>query len=211
MLQFRIRFVAPWVCGLCIFYGCRPDYLKPADYVRYVRDSDNGFIQRQDQADVFIEAFYQPPEYAALMQISPGELSEPRLKKEMEGNSTFYQFMLSLGSATAAPVDEVLTKSNNGAEGFDAKKQKMLYRLQHSFALLAGKDSLRCVFYHAQPSGKIDNAYHFILAFEADSAKIVENKSENLTLVYLDSLWFQKRFDFVFDKNKINQSPGLKL
>lgn len=211
MLHFIVRFIGKLLCIHCVFCSCTPDDLPPADFVRYIRDPNNGFVERQKQTDIFIEAFYQPPEYIALMQIPPEDLSEFRLKKEIEKNSTFYQFMLSLGSASATPIDEILSKASNGEDGFEAKKLRMQYRLQNGFALITGKDSLPCVFYHVQPSGKIDNAYHFILAFEADSSMVIANRSENLTLVYKDSIWYHKRFDFVFDKNKISQSPRLKF
>lgn len=196
---------------LCIFGGCKPDSLEPADYVRYIRDVDNGFIERQDQPGLFLEAFYQPAEYVALMEVSQENLDDTLFKASIAGNSTFYRFILSIGSVSSMPIDEALQKVNSSDVPFDTRKQRMLYQLQNRFCLLAGGDSLPCVFYHAQPSGKINNAYQFILAFESDSSTIVSDRNKDLKLVYLDSLWCNKRFEFVFDRNKINQSPRLKL
>jgi hypothetical protein len=193
-----------WVCP-----GCRPDSLKPAEYVQYIKKPGHGFVERQEDSGIFLEAFYQPPEYVALTRLKAENLNNSTLSEETNKSAAFYQFVLSVGSAKAVKVDEMLAKIADDGEPFGTKKQRMLYGLQNSFSLLAERDSLPCVFYHAQPSGNIDNAYHFILVFEPGNEK--GRSEENLTLIYHDSIWLQKRLEFVFDKNKINQSPKLKL
>ena len=199
--------------GICLpvmFLGCKQDYLKPTDYVHYVKDTDNGFIERRDTMDVLLEAFYQPPEYFSLIHMEPGKIDQSLLATDIARNSNFYHFNLKIASASGKPIDEILKNIvTNDDEPFDTKKQHMLYNMQNYFFLATGKDSLPCTFYHAQLTGKIDNAYHFALAFEADSAS--QKQSDVLRLIYTDSIWLQSKFDFAFNKIKINQSPGLKL
>lgn len=199
-------------CYLWFFSGCSPDSLRPTEYVQYIRNPKHGFIEHHEQSDIFIQAFYQPPEYAALMQIAPEDMNDSLFTAELGRGSSFYHFMLSVGSNSEIPIDEALRKAlPQGGASFEDKKIRMLYNIQNSFALVTGKDSLPCVFYHAQSAGKVDNAYHFTLAFESDSSTMKAQRNTDLVLIYKDSLWLQKRIEFVFDKNKINQSPSIKL
>lgn len=198
------------VCLLLMHLGCKQDYLKPADYIRHVKDADNGFIERRDTLNLFVEAFYQTPEYFSLIQLDPGKIEDALLSENITKNTTFYHFNVTIGSVSGNPIDEILKSTIiNDEKKFEMKKQQMLYNMQNSFFLKTEKDSLPCAFYHAQLTGKIDNAYHFTLAFETDS--VLQKQSNVLQLVYKDSIWLQKRFDFNFNKNKINQSPGLKI
>lgn len=193
-----------------MFLACKQDYLKPSNYVHYIKDVDNGFIERRDTMDLLLQAFYQPPEYFSLIQMKPGKVDYSLLSENIRRNSNFYHFNLTIGSVSGKPIDEILKNLiTNDGESFDIKKQHMLYNMQNYFSLATEKDSLPCTFYHAQLTGRIDNAYHFTLAFEADSAS--QKQSDVLRLIYTDSIWLKRRFDFAFNKNKINQSPGLKL
>lgn len=196
----------------CLWIACSPDQLSPADYLRYVKDQDNGFIKRQDHlAGMFLEAFYQPPEFVSLLAWRRKEIQQEALHAEIEKNSNFYHFFFTIGSNDERPIDEILRKTDIGTKSFDAKRQQMLYQTQPSFSIFLEGDSIPCTFCHAQLSGKIDNAYHFIIAFEPDAATHMRHRNKNLTLVYNDSIWFQKRFEFNFDINKISQSPKLKI
>lgn len=197
---------------LCSLTQCTPDVLSPSEYVRYVRDPDNGFIERQGHpSGAYVEVLYQPPEYIAVTQQRGKSLVSTEIKNEIDQNSTFYHLFLSIGSDSGVPINDILKNAGGVNQSFADKKQQMLYGAQNSFSLLVGSDSIPCVFYHAQLSGNIDNAYHFVLAFEADSSSMIQNKNKDFTLVYNDSIWFQKRFDFTFDRTKIDQSPKLKI
>ena len=212
-MQKLIRPTTLWGLYICIGMtaGCKPDSLSPADYVQYIRKPDNGLIARQAYSGLTMEAFYQPPEYAALMQIPPAEMNDSLFRAEAESNKSFYRILFSIGSTSPAPIDEVLSQKLGANVLFEASKQRMLYQLQNAFTLFLGQDSLPCVFYHAQLSGKLSNTYDFILAFEADSASARQPLNKNIVLVYRDSIWLQQRFDFVFEKNNINQLPEIKI
>jgi hypothetical protein len=195
--------------GILLFlFGCRQDELAPAKYVQYIRNPKNGFIQAQHFASgIAIEAFYQPPAYLALMQAGPGDINKHGLEKVIMEQENFYQFLVSIKSNTNLPIDEQLEKQlGNGLE-LSKIKDRMFYQMQSSFILIAGKDSLPCTFYHAQPSGKIDNAYHFITVFE----KLPSFSSHDLNLLLQDSLYFGRGFNFYFDSNSIAHTPKLKL
>lgn len=212
MLSVSFRMIGVGIPFLCVFFGCTPDILTPSDYIKYVRNPNNGFIERHNHpSGAYIEAFYQPPEYVALTQLRNRVPGDSILSYEIERNSSFYHIFLTIGSESGSPIDELLKKVNDGKQSFEERKQFMLYKAQNCFSLQVNGDSLPCVFYHAQMTGKIENAYHFVVAFEIDSARIGLNQNKDFTLIYTDSIWFQKRFDFAFDKYRIDQSPRLKI
>jgi hypothetical protein len=192
--------------------NCSSDALKPSAYIQYVKNRNNGFVQHHVLPGGFIETLYQPSEYFALMQLTPEELNDSLLAKEIKQHDQFYYFDVMIGSNSDQTVDDMLKKAVDGKqEIFDKKKERMLYGMQHDFSLVLGQDSLPCVFFLAQQQGKIDNAYHFILAFELDSTQLQLSQNNDFTLVLQDTSWFNKRFEFAFDQQKINQSPKLKL
>ncbi len=197
--------------GLLLVFACQPEHLSPADYIKYVRNPENGFIQQVHVANLMIEAFYQPPNYVALMQSKPGSAVKVSVHKNLERQSGFCQFMVALRATSGLPIDKELAKLSGDPDSLELKKQHMLYRLEKSFTVLTENDSLPCVFYHAQPTGQVDNAYRFILAFESDARALPSNKREGLRLVYRDSLWFHRKFEFVFNQETILNAPKLKF
>lgn len=197
--------------GILALNSCRPDYLPPSGYVKHIRNPENGFIQKETVSNLSVEAFYQPPEYIALMQSKPGEVNEKDIENTIERYANFYQFLVSIKPDNNIPVDEQLIKIVESEDSFRIKKEYMLYRLQHCFSLISEHDTLPCAFYHAQPGGKIDNAYHFIVAFEKSTPNAVLKRSQDFKLIYRDPIWFQRNFNFVFNNNFIDNTPKLKL
>lgn len=206
------RLITIWLMA-CMYMvgGCKPDGLSPADYVQYVKNPVNGLITRQEHSGIMMEAFYQPPEYVALMQIPPAEIDDSLFRAETESNKPFYHLLFSIGSASAVPIDELLSKKGDADMPFETRKQQMMYQMQNAFLLIIGQDSLPCTFYHTQLSGKLNNAYDFILVFEADSTSVGQPLNDNIALAYRDSIWLQQRFNFLFDKNNINRLPEIKF
>lgn len=199
--------------GILLFFACEREDLRPADYMAFSRDPQNGFVKQQQLADIRLKAFYQNPTYFALTQLSPTHISDSLLSAEIERNKYFYHFEFSIGSNSAALIDDVLkTRAGMRKEpSYESLKQKMLYSMGQYFSLHVHGDSIPCTFFLAQPNGKIDNAYHFLLAFETE-IPIGENQHDpGMILCFRDSIWANQKFTFDFDNTALNQSPRLKI
>ncbi len=199
-----------FVAGLS-FAACEPDYLSPSGYIRYIRNPEHGFIKKEAANSLSVEAFYQPPTYLALLKSKPGNIDAKQLQEEIERQSAFFQFFVSIRPTRNIPIDEQLAKVSASEDSFRIRKEHMLYRLQNCFTLETEIDSIPCHFYHVQPSGKIDNAYHFIVVFETNPLQSTPLNPTDLKLTYRDSLWVHRQFDFQFSRNSIDNSPKLKL
>lgn len=207
----RFRYTILLLSSLAVCY-CQTNLLSPVEYVAFIRASENGFIQTESLTNFTVEAFYQPALYVALMQSSPEGIKEEPLNASTRRFENFYQFLVSIRCSTNSPIDEQLGKLCISKDSFQIKKEIMLYRLQNYFTLVQGADSLACTFYHAQPSGKVDNAYHFMVVFETnDKLRYSDKKEVDLKLMYKDPLWFQRDFTFVFSHNTIQNAPKIKL
>lgn len=198
---------------ICLWTACAKDQCSPVEYLLYVKNEDNGFIRRQDYpTGAFLEAFYQPPEFISLMALGQQKAVQKEvLNAEIEKNANFCHFFFTIGSNDTQSIDAILQKKDKDNESFDAKKQQMIYQTQSCFSLLLDGRTIPCAFSHAQLDGRINNSYHFILAFELDSAAHTLYRNKNLTLIFNDSIWSQNKFEFDFDIKKISQSPKLKI
>lgn len=191
--------------------SCTSGYLRPKAYVEYIRDPANGFVKRESGAGLLLEAAYEPPEYVALAQSPTGKAGAPAFAAALRQASLFHRFMLTVTTGDGKPIDEVLKGLGQTSDSFGIKKQEMIYRSQGRFFLSTGGDSLPCVFCHVENTGKMSNAYRFILAFEPASPPRADTLPDDLRLAYADPLWLRRQVSFVFDKEDINRSPKLKL
>lgn len=196
----------------CIGQACTERRLTPKEYANYVKDPKNGLIKRcSTTAGVYLEAFYQPPTYTALIQLKRSAMTSALLSEQIEKNNAFHHFMLTIGSTDNLPIHEALTSLKRDTKPLSKKIQHLQYTAQPNFYLLSSRDSIPCAFYHVQSSGSIDNQYHILLAFENKGSQFDQNQEERFTLIFNDSVWFDQKFAFEFDKNKLQQSPKLKI
>lgn len=199
------------LAGISTWMSCQSEYLSPTDYIKYIRNEENGFIQRHKVGNLVYEAFYQPPAYVALMQSKPGKIAKASIQNSLAKQSEFYQFMFSIRSVSGLPIDDELEKVSGTTDSIEIKKQHLFYRSEKAYTVLIGKDSVSCVFYHPQLTGKVNNAYQFLLVFESEPATEELTEQRDLKLVFRDSLWFHRKFEFVFNKKSIAAAPKLKL
>jgi hypothetical protein len=197
------------VLALSVWAQCKPEELSPAAYVKYVRNPDNGFTVQLASSTLTFDAFYQPPAYVALTQLGLGVSDSENRKQAVEHNAAFYQFELRMSSSSRESIDEVLARI--AGDSAVSKRETMLYRLQNKFSLTVGSDSIPCAFFLAQPTGQLDNAYRFMLAFEPNRPRQEKKTEEQLVLIYQDDLWSKQKLRFVFDTKKLNELPALKL
>jgi hypothetical protein len=192
--------------------SCKKDYLSPIPYVSYIKNPLHGFVERHETVGLFLEAFYQPVNYFSLMQLDQKSIDNEEFITRVSNNSFFYHFRFTIGSIDGRPIDEVI----KGVPGFDnpmekSVKERMLFSMQDQFKLDTDAGLVPCILCLSEQDGKIDNSYHFILAFETDSTAILESTIKKMELIFQDSILLNKEIKFVFDVNKINQSPKLKL
>jgi|SRR3989339_341374 len=196
-----------WACQ-----ACSEGNLTPKEYVNYVKDPKNGLVKRcTTDAGVYMEAFYQPPVYTALLQLKNTILTDKALSEQINKNSGFHHILFSIGSAGSQPINETLMTLSENKMPLSEKNHHIQYNAQSSFYLLSNRDSIPCTFYHVQSTGSIDNQYHMILAFENGGSHLDKNLDDHLTLVFDDTFWFDQKFAFEFDQNKLQQSPKLKI
>lgn len=198
-------------CGALTLYRCHPEYLTPDAYVEYIRNPKNGFVQQESLGGITVEAFYQPPPYTAIINLNEENTKSIDIQHAIDRNAQFYQFLVSIRSTSNLPIDERLAAVNTSQDSFRIKKECMMYRMQNCFTIVLERDSLPCIFYQAQPTGKIDNAYHFIVVFESDSSALNMKRAKDWKLLYRDSLWFHRQFEFVYNKQLLENIPQLKL
>ena len=198
-----------WLELVCLM-GCDASRLRIKDFVQYVRNPENGLVQRAESAGFRYELQYEPPALAAFRQANQAGQPDPDLYRQaFQDASQFYNFQLVVRNKSAEALDKLLEEQAGSKEAFSSWQNELFFKIQNRFRLAVGPDTLPCTFYYTQPMGKIENAYNILLAFEAPVARPVPGENRQLVVLYDDHLFSRQRLAFPFSLQQMHSLPEL--
>ncbi|MDX2280212.1 MAG: hypothetical protein NW218_11535 [Saprospiraceae bacterium] len=182
--------------------------MSPQEYVDFVRSTPNGFKAKADLPMLEMEVFYQPPTYVSLMNLDDSNMDTSGWTENYSNLEHFYQFRWSLKPKDEQQkIEDLISKHQSNADSTPNNIKPVLSALQERFRLITDTDTLPCIFYLLEANGQLDNACHATVIFESPSIIPERQFNRGLTFIFDDRDLFHKKFEFNFDKNKLNQQP----
>jgi hypothetical protein len=183
-----------FIFTVLLISGCKQ--LTPQEFVDYVNNPENGFVQKQKINKYSFEVQYLPPDYLALQFALSG--IEPDFDKLKDEADSTLNFKLTICSEDSVPLDR---KS-------DAYKEKVNY-LNNDFiqscALVTNKDTLLPIIHHYEMNPNIKPCDNVMFAFE-NSKKV-----KPIKIIIVAPLYSIKPFEFDVQKIKTLNIPKIKL
>lgn len=152
--------------------------LPPADYLRWVEDSQNGLIIKATNGALDFTVQFKPLDYIVLKEakLHNHALNKKALgvrKAEIDGLE-YYSFFISLNNGKK---DIERTLSGDKDE-YDKVIRYFAGDMQHDLTLVAGADTLDCKLFHFERTYGVTNYSRFEIGFNP------ANKSLDRTIVF---------------------------
>lgn len=202
------------LAAIWLLNSCQKENMAgPLDYMRYVRNPDNGYIKHYNSTNdnLSVTAFYNPLLYVLLSKNKNIDKDKLRL---IEKENNFYQFLLTFSTEKNESIKDHLQNLLNAKIGqvggtYEPTANAYLdFGMQANLKLAFAGDTVPCAFYHAQATGQVDNAFQIIAIFENNRAQY---RHEDLTLIIDKLPWMGHSIHFVFQKKSIEITPTLKM
>jgi len=182
--------------------SCSKEEMQPSDLIRWVENSENGFIQRQEFEHYFFEAKYKPTDYVISIEGRTDHLSEEKyaeLKGELEG--------LQYVDLTIGPLTTQGNALSGGIENQDEYFERLDYFVTYAnqdIFMVQGKDTLMPKLYHFERNYGLAPKNTLLLGFDQGE----KGKDRN---VYIDDqILGVGRVKFLFKNKTIQSTPTLK-
>lgn len=175
------KFIAYSVFAL-LFTGCAKQTLAPSDYVKWVRDESNGLKVEKEISGHLFQLQYKPAAYEMLMQTPDNLLTRQSLSEynASAGDLQFYTLTI-----VTSDHKEISTSGIADETEYEQRVMYMMSEMQYDFELIAGNDTLPCVFFHAERNFNISPQNNILLGFEKSNNT---EKITDKTLIYYDRL-----------------------
>ncbi len=190
---------------LITIVGCKQSAI-PSDYVRYVRNPDNGLLRSKQVGPVHIDLQYKPIPYLIANELRRNDISKeeflPR-QKELTG-SQYYNLQLSVTDQPQANIINYRLRD-------ETEIQKRLYYLsfgmQNDIRLIDGTDTLKPMLYHFERSYDLAPHRTFVLAFEQRP----DNRYKDKTLILDSPVLATGPLKLKIKADALQNLPDLKL
>ncbi|MGQ3012522.1 MAG: hypothetical protein ACT6QS_02340 [Flavobacteriales bacterium] len=83
------------VLGICLFTACGSGH-KPSDYVRFIEDPANGFVQSATKGSTSLECIYLPTDYMAVQYFKRNDIDRSeyeKVKNDMK-NTLYFKIII---------------------------------------------------------------------------------------------------------------------
>ncbi|MGE3823811.1 MAG: hypothetical protein AB7G44_06270 [Bacteroidia bacterium] len=193
--------------SVVVFYSCSAvNKVSPVDYVKWVEDENNGLKRTKEIGDYIFELQYQPLEYMALREVkdinnvTSAEMDS--VKNQLSGLD-YYKLKIKSVNDASNPLSTGLGSND-----------KYYYRLEYfanevknDLSLVNGNDTILCALHHFEYNHNIVPYHTILIGFENNA----EQKIESRTFIYNDKILGTGAVKFIFDKNDLENIPGLSL
>lgn len=196
------------VLSVLVLQACNSKVLTDSEFVAYIDDTENGFVQEREFKDVKYSLKLEPAEYKAIKELKMTHTKMTKLSFDsiLKGYDGLYYFTFkieSIKSATESPIKS-LAKSENDLARIN---QYSLSMLQHDFYLESGNSKEDCILFHVEDDHHISN-YHIIsLAFDVNKL----DKNKDFAFVFNDPFFNSGLLKFNISKEMITKLPTLKF
>ena len=185
-----------------------------AEYAHYLTDTDSGLIQKQSRNKMQFSATYQPIDFVAGKKLEGNERNAVGLEKARQiylGLQYLnFEIYTEGGAAGQNSLKQLIEKQVREAKWVETMAYYN-FEMQGDLGLISGIDTLPCALYHLEQTGNLDNRMRFLLGFKDDKKLSKPNFPNDLKLYYIDRMVTKDTLYFTFTKDKLNQSPDLKL
>lgn len=149
---------------LLLAYGCQSEKaVSPEEYVRWVRDAENGLRITQAQNGFDFELQYKPHTYEALMQFShPKAVNQEQVNEHIDAIKGHQYLNLTISSQQGENIIEQVASSD---EGQADRQTYFLYGMRENLYLLQGQDTLPCLMFHQEQDPTNKSRKRFLLSF----------------------------------------------
>ncbi len=208
---FRIKYIVGF-CFFIILTACGKKDL--AEYAHYLTDAASGLTQKQSKGKMGFSATYQPLDFVAGRQLEAEARNESGLKKAEAAylGMQYVNFELyTEGAAAGQNTLKQLIEKQVGEAQWAETLSYYNFGMQSDLGLVSGIDTLPCAFYHLEQTGNLGNRMRFFVGFRDDKKLMKPHFIDDLRLYYFDRTVSKDTLYFTFSKDKLNQTPDLKL
>jgi hypothetical protein len=210
-MVFRIEHLVG-LCFLLILGACGKKDL--ADYAHYLTDATSGLTQKQSKGKMGFSVTYQPLDFVAGRQLEANKRNKSSFEKAKAAylGMQYVNFELyTEGVAAGQNALKQLIEKQVGEEKWTETLSYYNFGMQPDLGIISGIDTLPCAFYHLEQTGNLGNRLRFFVGFKDDKKLVKPNFTNDLRLYYFDRTMSKDTLYFIFSKDKLNQTPDLKL
>ncbi len=188
-----------------IFAGCARQELGPQAYAEWVKNAENGLRVSKQVGENEFTLQYKPAAYEVLLH-DHAPASQAALDEAVKPLEELQYFTLCIRTAErkdpaeASALDEA--DRNN-------RLNYLMFDMQADFALVDGKDTLPCVFYHYERNYNLSPENNILLGFEQLPGKA--EQAADKTLIYTDQLLGSGPVQITIKAEDIQRIPRLKI
>ena len=127
---------------LLLLAACQFGSYGPSEYLAYVNDPSNGFLQTKSVQKLKVSLQHRPPAYQQALALSRG-----RQVSESETKGEFYLLRL---EGMDPEQGNLMQLALNTPEQLNTRQQFLLFQLKDYVSLVCGGDTLQCQFHHLE-------------------------------------------------------------
>jgi hypothetical protein len=188
--------------AIWLVIGCSNETLKPSELIHWVNDSRNGLIQKQMINNFDFEVLYKPTDYVIALEGRTDQLTEEAYT-ELKSSVGDMQY-LDLKIRSAADNTDALSGAIESQDDYYVRLDYFVTYAYQDIRLVQGRDTLSPLIYHFERTYGLTPYNTILLGFEK-----TESPGDR-TLIIDDQILGIGRVKFVFDEEKINETPTLK-
>jgi hypothetical protein len=184
---------------------CSVQHVSPREYMKWVKDEENGLRVSKEIGDYKFTLQYKPCEFEALLHLGDKPLAKKQLDSAVASIKDIQFFTLCINSP--GKNDPAKDISIDEAD-YNQRLNYLMFEMQKDFFLVDGKDTLSCLFYHYERNFNVSPENNILLGFERDT---LEKEPADKTLIYDDKILETGPVMLTIRSNNIKAVPVLNL
>lgn len=205
-----IKWLCFWSCSIFLF-SCSNTFLKPSDFVEWVKNEENGLFKEKDIQVVKVAAQYKPVEYVIANEMRTNDIQEElfeKRKEELEGLQ-YFNIQISINQ----PNYDVTNYNVFNEQDKEKRLKYLSFGLQNDIHLVEGQDTLPCLLYHFERSYDVKPHRTFVVAFDNTKNNVKEDikKKMDKTIVIDSPIFNTGPIKLKFKKEDLYKLPSIKL
>jgi hypothetical protein len=179
-----------------------PDSLVPSEYVKWIKNEENGLTKTKSFNNLHFTATYKPIEFIICNEERTNELSAQLVEERSKKLDGLYHFGLRLKTDLSG---DVMAHEMMEEEQYFDRVAYYGFEFQNDIMLVQNLDTLHCGLFNFVRSHGIAPYVDFVFSFP----KSKDVLDSDLQLVVNDKVFNNGIIKFVFDHKIINNLPQL--
>jgi hypothetical protein len=179
------------------------DELRPADYVAWVREPENGLVKEKEVGEMKFAMLFKPVDYMICQEERKNEIQALAYQEKLAdlGDLEYYDLKIELKNGQ----EELLKHNLASPQQYTKRVEYYSFEMQKDIVLMNGSDSIPCAMLHFERAYDISPYATFLLAFPKQ-----KSTNENRTIIFRDRVFEKGTLKFQFNKKDLNLIPKLK-